>query len=268
MEASLQSLLEQAGVNAAMVLDGSGRLVAQRGRAVYDRALCEQVAAPLARAVDSIQLQHEDWEQAVARFADGTILLRNLGEVAGVPHALAVVADAALSPAFAAVALRVAANKVRRALEGGGSGSRPSLSGSQVGAVPAAGGQASGSQVGPPVPGPSGSQALPPPAAGAGSRPVLASSGLSWSRTFGSGMGAALAADPATSAWLGKVARELARAVGPMAKLFVEEAIRRVSPDMPFGLAQGRALVEDLAQQIEDPDERAAFTRAALALKV
>ena len=54
MEASLQSLLDLAGVNAAMVYDGAGRLVAQRGKAVYDRALCEQVGGPLSRAVDSI----------------------------------------------------------------------------------------------------------------------------------------------------------------------------------------------------------------------
>jgi hypothetical protein len=96
---------------------------------------------------------------------------------------------------------------------------------------------------------------------------VLASTGLSWSRTFGSGMSTVMAADPATSAWLGKVARELARSVGPMAKLFIEESIRRVSPDLPFGLGQSKALVEDLAQQIEDPADRAAFTKASLALK-
>ena len=255
METTLQPLLEQAGVNAAMVLDGAGRLVGQRGRAVYDRALCEQVGGALARAVDSIQLQHDDWEAVTAHFADGTILLRNLGSVAGAPYVLAVVADATLNPAFAAVALRVAANKVRKALEGGGS--RPDLTGSAVSAPPAAG-----------QPGPSGSQALPPASAGGGgSRPVLASTGLSWSRAFGSGTSAVLAADPATSAWLGKVARELARSVGPMAKLFIEEGIRRVSPDQPFGLGQATALLEDLAHQIEDPADRAAFAKAAQALK-
>jgi len=253
METSLQSLLEQGGVNAAMVLDGSGKLVGQRGRAVYDRALCEQVGGALARAVDSIQLQHDDWEAVTAHFADGTILLRNLGAVAGASYVLAVVADATLNPAFAAVALRVAANKVKKALEGGG-GSRPSMTGSAATTAPA--------------PAHTSSQVLPPPASGGGgSRPVLASSGLSWSRTFGSGMSTVMAADPATSAWLGKVARELARSVGPMAKLFIEESIRRVSPETPFGMGQSKVLVDDLAQQIEDPADRAAFTKAALALK-
>jgi len=245
METNLQSLLEQAGVNAAMVIDGGGRLVGHRGRAVYDRALCEQVAGGLARAVDSMALQHEDWESLAAHFADGTILVRNLGAVAGTSFVLAVVADATLNPAFAAVSLRVAANKLKKALEGGGS--RPVLAGS---APPAA----SGSQVVPPA-----------PAGGIGSRPVLASTGLSWSRTFGSS--AVAAADPASSAWLGKLARELARFVGPMAKLFIEEGIRRVSPDGPFSMVHSKALIEDLSAQVEDPKDRAAFVKAAEAAR-
>jgi len=256
MDTSLQSLLEQAGINAAMVLDAAGKVVGQRGRAIYDRALCEQVGPHLQRALDSIQLQHEDWEAVTAHFADGTILLRNLGTVAGAPYVLAEVADATLNPAFAAVSLRVAANKLKKALEGGG-GSRPVLSGSAPAMAP-------GHAAVPP--GPGGSQQLPPaPAGNLGSRPVLASTGLSWSRTFGSSVAAA--ADPATSAWLGKVARELARSVGPMAKVFVEEAIRRVSPEQPFGMALASALVTDLAGQIEDPKDRAAFVKAAEAAK-
>lgn len=254
MDTSLQTLLEQAGINAAMVLDGTGKVVGHRGRAIYDRALCEQVGAHLVRAVDSIQLQHEDWEAVTAHFADGTILLRNLGVVAGASFVLAVVADATLNPAFAAVSLRVAANKVRKALEGGG-GSRPVLAGSAPALATAAA-----------PTGPGGSQVLPPaPAGNAGSRPVLASTGLSWSRTFGSSVAAA--ADPATSAWLGKVARELARSVGPMAKLFIEESIRRVSPEQPFAMAQAAALLADLGGQIEDPKDRAAFLKAAEAAK-
>jgi len=249
MDTNLQSLLEQSGVNAAMVIDGSGRLAGHRGRAVYDRALCEQVAGALAKAVDSMALQHDDWESLAAHFADGTILLRNLGTVAGTSYVLAVVADATLNPAFAAVSLRVAANKLRKVLEGGGS--RPVLGGSApLGAGPA----------------PSGSQVLPPaPGGGVGSRPVLASTGLSWSRTFGSS--AVAAADPATSAWLGKVARELARHVGPMAKLFIEESIRRVSPEAPFSMAGSKALIEDLSGQVEDPKDRAAFVKAVEAAR-
>jgi predicted regulator of Ras-like GTPase activity (Roadblock/LC7/MglB family) len=256
METSLQSLLDLAGVNAAMVYDGAGRLVAQRGKSVYDRALCEQVGGPLSRAVDSIQLQHEDWEVVTARFADGTVILRNLGEVGGTGYALAVVADATLNPAFAAVAIRVAATKLRKLLGGALSmAALPTSLGSSVGSGPG------GSQVG--GRGPGSSQVF--PAAGhpaAGSRPVLASSGLSWSRAGGSAFAAVAAADPAAGAFLARCSKELARSVGPMAKVYVEEAVRRLAPDATFTLAQAGALVEELAGQVEDAADRAAFVKA------
>jgi predicted regulator of Ras-like GTPase activity (Roadblock/LC7/MglB family) len=257
METSLQSLLDLAGVNAAVVYDGAGRLVAQRGRAVYDRALCEQVGGPLARAVDSIQLQHEDWEAVTARFADGAIILRNLGEVAGASYVLAVVADATLNPAFAAVAIRVAATKIRKLLGGGASmAALPTSLGSSVGPAGPGGPQAGAR-------GPGSSQLSPPGGhPGAGSRPVLASSGLSWSRTGGSGFAAVAAADPAAAAFLSRCGKELARHVGPMAKVYLEEAVRRRCPDASFTLAQGPAVVEELAGQIEEAGDRASFLQA------
>ena len=263
METSLQSLLDLAGVNAAVVYDGAGRLVAQRGKAVYDRALCEQAGVALAKAVDSIQLQHEDWEAVTARFADGTIILRNLGDVAGTGYVLAVVADATLNPAFAAVAIRVAATKLRKLLGGAASmAALPTSLGSSVGP--------GGSQVGPPGAGgsqvgrgPGSSQVFPPaghPASG--SRPVLANSGLSWSKTGGSTFAAVAAADPAAGAFLTRCSKELARYVGPMAKVYVEEAVRRLCPDSTFSLAQAAPLVEELAGQIAEAGDRAGFVKA------
>jgi hypothetical protein len=47
-----------------------------------------------------------------------------------------------------------------------------------------------------------------------------------------------------------------------MAKVYVEEAVRRICPDAPFTLAQGRALCDDLAGQVEDSKDRAAFLKA------
>lgn len=260
MEASLQSLLDLAGVNAAIVYDGAGRLVAQRGKAVYDRALCEQVGGPLSRAVDSIQLQHEDWEAVTARFADGTIMMRNLGDVGGTTYVLAVVADATLNPAFAAVAVRVAATKLRKLLgaaaASGGMSALPTSLGSSVG-PPGPGGSQVGGR------GPGSSQVFPPgPHPAAGSRPVLANSGLSWSRTGASAFSSVAAADPAAAAFLGRCSKELARHVGPMAKVYVEEAVRRQCADATFTLAHAPALVEELAGQIEDAKERAGFLKA------
>jgi len=61
-----------------------------------------------------------------------------------------------------------------------------------------------------------------------------------------------------------RCAKALARHVGPMAKVYVQEALRRVSPDAPFTLAHARQLVDDVATQIEDPKDRAQFRSAAL----
>jgi hypothetical protein len=96
---------------------------------------------------------------------------------------------------------------------------------------------------------------------------VLASSGLSWSKAGGSGFAAAAAADPAAGAFLARCSKELARHVGPMAKLYVEEAVRRLCPDAAFTLAQAAPLVEELAGQIEDAGDRAAFGKG-LGIKV
>jgi hypothetical protein len=244
METILQGLLDMAGVNAAVLFDGAGRLLAHRGRSVYDRALCEQVGGPLARAIDSLQLQHEDWESASAQFADGTLLLRRLDTTSAGPCVLALVADATLNPAFATVAIRVSSNKLKRALDGGGSSSAVGTGqGSSVGSLPSYA----------PAPGVGGSQAAPP---GGGSRPTLASSGLSWSRT---GSGAVMAADQAAASYLSTCAHELARHVGPMAKIFVEEAVRKVCTELPFSLAASRALADELASRIEDEGDRQAF---------
>ena len=244
MDTILQGLLDLPGVSASMVLDDGGRLVGHRGRAVYDRALCEQLGAGLTKALDTVQLQQEDWESLTAQFADGVLLVRRLSAPGGRVHVLAVVADATLNASFATVAIRVAVNKLRKALDGG--------AGAAPGATPhpAAG-------------------ATPHPAAGSSAIPVSVSdsrpaldSGLSWSRTSSVGLSRVAVADPASGAFLSRCAKELARHVGPIAKVYVEEAVRRVCPDAPFALPRARDLVEDLAGQIEDPDDGARFRKA------
>jgi predicted regulator of Ras-like GTPase activity (Roadblock/LC7/MglB family) len=254
METILQGLMELAGVRATMVLDGSGQIVAHRGHSVYDRSMCEQVGSTVTKAIESIQLQQDDWETITAQFADGRILVRRVTVRADGPKlVLAVVADTTLNPSFATVALRVAANKVRSLVDGGGS--QASAAGSQ----PLGSAGASSSVLSP-----------------ADSRPVLANTGLSWSKgsgsqvgsqaggSSGSGLSGVTAADPAAAAFLTRCAKELARHVGPISKVYVQEAARRVSPDVPFALTASRQLVEDLSSQIEDPKDRAHFRKAAL----
>lgn len=244
MDAILQGVLDVPGVGAAIVLDGTGRLLAHRGRAVYDQALCEQIAAALTKAVDAVALQQEDWESLSARYADGKLLLRNLGTNAGAQQVLAVVADTTLNASFATVAIRVAANKLKKVLSGGAASSAFSSVGPGAASAPGASASASAA------------------ARAAGSSPGLASSGLSWSQTSSGGLSRIPVADPASSAFLTRAAKELAKHVGPMAKVYVEEGVRRVCPDAPFSLAAAQKLVQDLAGQIEEAADRTQFKKA------
>lgn|SRR5574341_8779 len=252
MDAILQTLMDLPGVTAAMVFDSGGQLLGHRGHAIYDRALCEQVSGALVKAIDAVQLQQEDWETISAQFQDGKLLLRKLGSDEGRTQVLAVVADGTLNPSFATVAIRVAAGKLRK-LAGG---SASSAIGSGVGSSQNLG---SSPNLGTAAGHPGGSQ---PPSE---SRPNLANSGLSWSKTSSSiGLSKVQVADPASGAYLGRVAKALAHAVGPIAKVYVEEAVRRIAPEAPFSTAMAAALVEDLAGQIEDPEDRRDF-KAAMA---
>lgn len=257
MEAILQSLMDLGGVTAALVFDGTGQLLGHRGHAVYDQPLCAQVSAALAKALDAVQLQQEDWETVTAQYADGKIVLRKV-VAAQQTNVLAVVADGSLNASFATVALRVAAGKLKKLVEGGPGGS--AVGGSAVGSSallgPSASSVSAAARSAPP-PGPGQSQLTP-----ADSRPNLAASGLSWSKVSGSGAARVQVADPASGSFLARCAKELALYVGPIAKVYVEEAVRRVSPEAPFSTALSRPLVDDLAAQIEDGDDRANFLKA------
>ncbi len=248
MDTILQGLMELSGVRAAMVFDGVGKVVARRGLAIYDGPVCERVGSTVTKAIESIQLQQQDWDTITAQFADGRIVLRRVAAAA--EHVLAVVADTTLNASFATVALRVAANKIKGALEGTGSqalaaSSQPPSAASSI---------------------PSSSSVAP----ASDSRPVLANTGLSWSKSStgvsdsGTSISGVAVADPASGAFLTRCAKALARHVGPIAKVYVQEAVRRVSPDAPFALARARQLVDELGGQIEDADDRAQFRKAAL----
>ena len=264
MVAILQTLLELAGVNAALVLDGSGRVLAFKGHAIYDGPLLEQVSLSVVKALDSIRLRHDDWDSITVQYEDGKLLLRNLG-TGGLTRVLALVADGNLNPSFATVAMRVAVAKLKKELD-----STPMLGhAAQSGPTASASASASASPSPSPSP-PLGPSSRPTPVraaaprdtAGYGSGPVLATSGLSWSGLGASGSSTVGVADQATSAYLSRVNKELARYVGPMSKVYIKEAIRRVSPGAPFGLSLGAQLVAELCHHIDDPADRQRFTRA------
>ncbi|HEY0194117.1 MAG TPA: hypothetical protein VGC42_23530, partial [Kofleriaceae bacterium] len=114
-----------------------------------------------------------------------------------------------------------------------------------------------GRQTGPIATAHSGSNVTPTPAPGSG---VGNGSGVGRS---GTEIGVA---DGASSTFLAAATKALAASVGPMAKVFVKEAVRKICGDRPFSRADGPAVLAHLATTIDDSDDRAMFQRATRAL--
>jgi len=246
LEPILQSLREVEGVQGAMIVDPGAAVVAHRAHTIYDLPVLQQVARAVVSSVDSVQLIQDDWDMLTAHFGDGKLLLRSLRLTGARPrrYILAVIADSTLNVAFLGVALRVAAGKLLAELE-----TAPVPTSSAVGPT-----MASGTGRG---------QISEPP------RQELAKTGLSWSGTSaGSGVGSSDVGviDPASSTFLSACTKALAASIGPMAKVFVKEAVRKVCGERPFSRNDGPALLAHLSATIEDRDDRAVFQRATRAL--
>lgn len=248
LEPILQGLRDVEGVQGAMIVDPSATVIAHRAHSIYDLSVLQQVARSVVNSVDSVQLVQDDWDIMTAHFGDGKLLLRSLRIAGARPRSyiLAVIADSTLNVAFLGVALRVAAAKLIAELESG-----PPAVGSSP--IPIANSNSSTGRI--PVIDPS--------------RPELARTGLSWSGvSTGSGVGGSDVgvSDSASSTFLSACTKALAASVGPMAKVFVKEAVRKVCGERPFSRADGAALLAHLAAAIEDPDDRATFQRATRSL--
>ena len=248
LEPILQTLRDIEGVQGAMVVDRASSVIAQRAHAIYDLQVLQQVARSVITTADSIQLVQEDWDVLTAHFGDGKLLMRNLrvGGVKPQRYILAVLADSRLNVAFLGVALRVAATKLVSELEAG-----PPLpqNASMSSSFSSPGGRST---------------------VGEGSRPELSKSGMSWSGV-GSSSDIGVTSDvgvldTASSAFLTACTKALASAVGPMAKVFVKEGVRKLCGERPFSRADSAALIAHLTSKIEDADDRTAFQRATRAL--
>ena len=68
-------------------------------------------------------------------------------------------------------------------------------------------------------------------------------------------------ADAESSAFLTAGTKTLGASVGPMAKVFVKEAVRRLCPDRAFSRTHWEALIAELRKHIEDSDEAAEFQK-------
>lgn len=241
LEPILQTLRDVEGVQGALVVDRASAVIAQRAHAIYDLQVLQQVARNVTAAVDSIQLVQDDWDILTAHYGDGKLLLRNLRIGGAKPrrYVLAVIADSRLNVAFLGVALRVAASKLVAELE---AGPPPTLAAASTPAAPLRTGNAADEL-----------------------RPESVKSGLSWS-SVGAGSDSGVISDvggldTATQAFLKACTKALAKAIGPMAKVFVKDAIRKLCGDRPFTRADVPALLAQLAAGIDDDDDRKAFQR-------
>ncbi len=237
MESILQGLMELEGVLAVLVFRGRGQLYAFRTHPVYTAEWLEQIRPSIVNTLDTLLLLDEAWEGVSLQFTEGRLFLRNLGGSHAQASYLVVVADASINPNFGGVAIRMAASRLKGALAGGPT--------SDLGGGPVA-----------PAP-------LPEPP----KTPVVADSGLSWSGIGGSSSMAASGVsvvDAASAAYLTQITRALAMSVGPMAKVFVKEAVRKLMPGQPFSRAQSHELEKVLEGHIEDAADLQQFRKTML----
>jgi predicted regulator of Ras-like GTPase activity (Roadblock/LC7/MglB family) len=221
MEASLTSLFELDGVRGTFIFDQKGQIVRAKTHPIYDQELLRKASQSLEKSIESLQTHHGDWESVLVHFSEGKLLLRNLG-----PMALAVIADSSINLAFVNVAVNVAVKKLTQIIE---------TKGADIAAASA-----------PTV------------------EPGLTGSGLSGSGLTSSGLGAsglAVTMDQETTAYLGRCTKALAKAVGPMAKVFVKESVRSLGRSGKFTRDQIPQLVKLLEEKIEAADEKEKFRR-------
>jgi len=257
MDQILKNIRDLAGVHGSFVFDSAGRLYAHSAHAVFDAGALEQASQIVVKALDTIQLHYESWETMSVRFSDGWLLLRSVGSGAGgaaepAPMFLAVIADQTLNFSFANVAIRVATGKIKKALQGGGSSQEFGPPSSRTSGMSFNPGYSNASA-------PQISQIPVPP-----QPPGVSSSGLSWSGFASSttvGSSAVSVADQEASAFLSVCARALAQSVGPMAKVFVKEDVRKATGGAPFSSAHAHMLLALLETHIDDPADRAAFRK-------
>lgn len=217
MEASLTSLFELEGVRGAFVFDQKGQVIRAKTHPIYDQDLLRKASQSLEKSIESLQTHHGDWDSILVHYAEGKLILRNLG-----PMALAVIADASINLAFVNVAVNVAVKKLVQIIE---------TKGADIAAAPADSGMAS-----------------------SGLSSGLTSSGLGTS-------GFSVSMDQETTNYVARCTKALAKGVGPMAKVFVKEAVRTLGKSGKFTRDQIPQLVKLLEERIDGADEREKFRR-------
>lgn len=245
MKKALDDLCTMEGINGVFVCTIEGELVAFSAPHVYDAETFAIASTTAAQAAESISVQHANWDTLIANFRDGKLIFIQMEK-----YLLCVITDLNTNVPFLNVAIKVAKNKIKRKLEGieAGMSSVAALSeskfSSQFGSAPATFPQGMHSSTMHSVP--------QSPRSTIGEPMVDVGSGFSWSgMSTGSGGQSSVVSviDEAASKMLTRVSDALAEIVGPMAKVFVKEAVQKICPTEPFSMNHLMRLLRELESE-------------------
>jgi predicted regulator of Ras-like GTPase activity (Roadblock/LC7/MglB family) len=247
LETILEGLREVDGVQGALIIDHTGAVIAYRAHAIYDLSTLQLAARAILSATDSVALIQDDWDMLTTHFMDGKLVLRQLRSPGPRPrrHVLAVIGDQSINLAFLGVALRVAASKLVAALEAASEAATPSRAARPT---PVGNSWTSSSEI-------RGEPSMTGTMATAGPM-ASGDSGI------GTVVSDVAAVDAASAAFLAACMRALAARTGPIAKIFLRDAVRKVCPGRAFSRADGPALIAELSGMLASPEDRAMFQRA------
>ncbi len=240
MKNTIDALNSVEGINGVFLCSDEGTLIEFSASAVYDEETLSQASSVVARATESISVQHDNCDTMIAHFKEGQLIMLKIDN-----HILCVITNAGANMPFLNVAIKVAKKKLMRRFDGNTSsmGVSSSISGSSKSSL----GMHSSF-----VP------HNPKQASSMANSGFPSDSELLWSGMGASGMNssAVSVADKNSSQMLTKLSQALAEIVGPMAKVFVKEAVYKICAMEPFSMQHLKMLLKELEEQhITEPDE-------------
>lgn len=241
MNKVLKTLYNVDGVRSATLLNSSGEVISHQSHSIYDTEVLNSASRFLIQALESFELQNEEWEEFNAEFEDGWVIVRRFKKAF-----LLIVTEDNIKLNFVSVAIRIAAKKINKILDDGldlsaGSG----LDSSDNNSVEIS--HSTLSQAQKVIP----SHKNVPPQSGM-SASALSSSGLNWSGLGTSQIGQSMisVSNQDSSTFLTKCTDQLKKSMGPIARVIVKKAVRRISRGEPFSQKHFSLLLEELIQEI------------------
>lgn len=264
MKNTLDALSSVDGINGVFLCSDQGDLVEFSASEIYDQETLLQASSVVARATESISVQHDNCDNMVAHFKDGKLIMLRVDN-----HILCVITNAGTNMPFLNVAIKVAKKKLKRQFEKNENTMENSSLPYQS-SIPSNFNNNSDMRTNSSI-----EQSNTQPSMHSSFTPhnptqnsSMKNSGFSSnSELLWSGMGASAmnssavaVADKNASQMLTKLSQALAEVVGPMAKVFVKEAVHKICTMEPFSMQHVKLVLKELEEQhVTDPDEIKTF---------